>query len=200
MAHIPRGASGQEGWAGFTEATPLSHLIFDRPIKTIPLLAGGHMAVASLVSMGAGTPAVAEINTSEMGGFTTDGNNDSVAILWVLPVDIDLAKDIDLRGLWSNSESAGTGTGLLKFKYKSFTAGTTAVAVPATACDTDASAQTDLGANIALWSGWSTISGGTISTTPGDDYLGIKGYVTLDTIADMTVYAYQIRYYRKYLN
>jgi len=199
MAYNPYGATGLEDWSSFSTCAPLSRFIFDRPIVSIPLLPGGHCN-NSLVSMGTGTPAVAEINTSEVGGFTLDADNESVSFLFPFPLDIDLSKEIDLRMLWSNSESAATGTGRVLWYHKAITAGTTAIAVATTAPGSVAAAQVDLAANVVLWSGWSVIAASTFAANvAGDDVLIVKAYVDLTTIANMTLYMAQVRYYRKYL-
>jgi len=197
MGYSPSQSFGTSSWDALVNASPLSKFIFDRPVKSHWLLPVG--ANNSIVSMGAGTPAVAEIATAEVGGFTLDADNESVSMFWELPLDIDLSKELNFRVLWSNSQSAATGSGRHYFVYGAITVGTDAIAVAATAADTDAANQADLAANIPQWNGWNTIDGASISDTPGDDFLIVKCYVDLTTITNSTIYCYQSRFYRKWL-
>jgi len=181
----------------FVQVAPLSHYIFDRPIVNILGQAGG-MRNNSLVSMGDNTPAIAEINTAEVGGFTVTGT-DSVSFLWALPLDIDLAQAIDFRALWSDSSATAAGTGQIIFTYLPVVSGTTAIAVATSAMTTDGAAVADnAAANVPLWSAWSSLAGATLTGTPGDDLLIVKAASTLVTITDLTMYMFQIRYYRRY--
>lgn len=183
-------------------ASPLSqNFVIDQPKVWYPVSGGSQVSVASLVGLGTGTPAIAEINTSEINGFTLDADNESVSWLVPIPVGIDLSKDIVWRCLGSNSESAGTGTMKLLLKYGVMTADTTALAVAATTTGvTNGDAQADLAANVLDWSNTMTIAGGTFSGTPGDDFWVIMVYADVTTIANWTLYGCQMSYYSKWIN
>lgn len=199
-APSPTHGPSTSSWGDFVVSSPFgSNYVIDKPRVWIPASGGSEVTVASLVGLGAGTPVPTEVNSSEVGGFLTDADDESFSALIPVPADVDLAKDIRIRALWSNSEAAGTGSGKVVFTYEPFIVGTTAISVANDACDTDGATVTDLAANVLTWSTWSTIDGGTISLTPGDDFLIVKAAVDVTTIADMTVYGIQLEYYRKWL-
>jgi hypothetical protein len=199
-ASRPSRSSTASSYELFRNASPFAaNYVIDKPRVWLPASGGSEVTVASLVGLGAGTPVPTECNTSEIGGFLLDASTESFSVLFPLPADIDVAEDVRLRALWSNSEAAATGSGLITFLYEPFTIGTTAIAVADDACDTDGGVVVDLAANVLTWSNWSTIDGGTITITPGDDFVILRGVATLDTIADMTVYGYQLEYKRKWL-
>ena len=205
MTYLPHGATGQDSrdhWRG--AATPLSKYIFDRIIKSLFELPAIQNATgpADLLGHGTGTPALAEINSSETVGLTLDANNEGFGVLWQIPMELDDSGAIDYRLLWSNSEAAGTGSALFAGEYTKLVAGTTAIAVGATALDTVIAADVDLAANVINWTPWGTILGTAVTAlaiTPGDDFLALHFKVTLTTIADATVHAGNVRYYRKYI-
>lgn len=197
--HRPSNSNVNSSLAQFKHSNPfVANFVMDRPTVWVNL-APANAIVASLVGMGGGTPAVAEINTSEIGGFTLDANDESVSGIIPIPGDMDLAQDFQCRVLYSNSEAAATGTINFTMTYGSLTVGTDALAVAATAVDTAGAALADLGANVLQWSNYSIIAGGTLTDTPIDDVLVIKEAVTLVTCANATVYGIQCQYYRKWL-
>jgi len=184
------------------------NFVQDRPTIWVPLhsqnfavscTTDAAACAATVVGMGNATPTLGEITTSEISGFTCDASNDSASVIIPIPADMDLAKTSELRALWSNSEAAGTGTGKVTFTYEIIDQAVDALAAADDAVDTAAAAQTDLAANIPLWTGWSTINASTIDGEPGEDLLIIKAKCTLTTIADMSLIGIQFRYYRKWL-
>lgn len=207
--NTPTRGSSVSSWADFVVSSPFAqNKVVDRPRVWIPAAGGAQFYAAdgdsdtnidSPIGLGAGTPAFAEINTSELGGFTLDANDESVSALVPLPSDIDVSKAVRIRVLWSNSEAAGTGGATFTCVYTPLTVGTDAIAVGATALDTVITADVDLAANVLNWSPWGTITGGTLTDTPGDDVMAVKCAVTLDTIANATVYGFQMDYYREYI-
>lgn len=183
----------------FRTACPfVANFVIDKPRIWVPASGGAEVTVGSLVGLGDGTPTPSEINTSEISGFTM-ANGHSFSALMPVPADIDLAKDIRLRAVWSNSQGAGTGSGQVVFVYEPFIVGTTAISVPNDACDTDGTTVVDLAASVLTYSTWSTIDGGTITLTPGDDFLIVKADHTLTTITNMTTYGIQMEYSRKWI-
>lgn len=187
------------GYEEFRVKSPFAFgAVVDRPRIWVPFK--NDAIVASLVGHGDGTPDVAEINTSEIAGFTLDADDESVSVLMPIPADIDLSEDIRVRVLCSNSAAAGTGSYAFAVTYTAITAGTTALAAASTSTGvTDGSAKDDVAANVLDWSSWSTIDGGTFSGTAGDDLWVVKVAVALTTITDLTVYGLQMEYYRKQL-
>jgi len=209
-AHIPTGANSTSSAAQFKHASPFSqNFVFDKPRIWIPLHQanidvnttndGGITTTSVVRSVGTGSVSLLEINSSEVNGFTFDSDNDSVGFMIPIPHDIDLAQQIGLRVLWSNSEAAATGTARFYFKYIPLTVGTDAIAVGSTAMGTDGAAQADLGANVLQWSTWSYIAASTLTDVPGDGVLVFKLYVDVTTIADCSVFGVQLEYSRKWL-
>jgi hypothetical protein len=176
----------------------MAQFIFDRPQRWHWLLPVGMNN--SIVSMGAGTPAaVAEIATAEVGGFTVAASSDSVSFLWEIPIDMDLSKELNFRAMWSqNAAAAAAGTGDVVFLYGAKTTGTDAVAIAATAFSTDGGSSANVAADVPMWSNWSTINGSVITDESEDDFLIVMMAATLATITDMTLYAAQSKYYRKF--
>lgn len=204
MVYVPDNATGHETFVTGQQATPLGRQIFFKdgiyPLWELPNLSDN--TPAALLSHGAGTASLAEINSSEICGLTLDADNESYGYLWVLPQVIDLSEDISFRYLESNSEAAATGTNLWVTKYLAITAGTTALAVGSVALDTVHTAQADVAANVPQWSPWGSIAAsktGVVTLTPGDDMLALKSYVDITTIANVTVYKAQVRYSSKYM-
>jgi hypothetical protein len=197
-SHAPTGAAGTESWGTFIEAAPICHYIFDRPIVSIPYLAGGHCVVASFVSMGTGAAVVTEIGTSEVGGVLANASADSVSVIWAFPADCDVTKDITARTLWSNSQAASTGSAVIHYHNKIIVAGTTAIAVATGASTVAGASQVDLAANVPLWTAWNTLAA-SFAATPGEDLLIVMTDTTLTTITDLTYIVLQLRYYRRYV-
>jgi hypothetical protein len=163
---------------------------------------------ANLISAGTNNAELSEINTSEICGLTMDASTDSHGVLWVLPDTMDTDEDIYFRVMWSNSAAAGTGSAQFTIIYTELDAGTTAMAVGATALDTVIADQDDLAANVVQWTDdWELnvdpdggiLNGETLSITPGDDALAIHCAVTLTTITDATAYAIQAEFGRAYI-
>lgn len=185
--------------------------VLDRPILWIPFTPengvvattndGGITTTSVTNAAGTGNALQAEINTSGLLGYTADTSNDSVIVLVPIPNGIDLAKAVNFRVLFSNSETAATGTLTTTFTYEILAIGTSTIGSgePDDAVDTAGSATADLAANVLTWGAWDTVAASTISADPGDDFLSIKCKLTLGTIADATVYGIQMRYYRKWL-
>jgi|GEM_PF-2580695 len=178
----------------------------DTPYYWIPFTPV-HFAVSSsdditstVVGAGGGTPTMAEINTSEITGFTTDADAESVSVMMPFPADCDKSQAMYVRALWSNSESAATGTLAIDLTYAILTAGTTAVGAATTTTGvTDAAAVADAAANVVKWTGWSTIAASTFSANTAEDIIIWKVAVDLTTIADATLYGIQLKCSRKWL-
>lgn len=197
---LPTAATGSETWGSFVQSAPIAGFIFDRPIVNVWNNANCSFSANTPLSLGTGDAVWTEVGTSGCAGFLCNADGDVCVYRWPVPQDIDFSKEINFRVLWSNSQAAATGSCTFVFKYLKAIAGTTAIVLPATAVDTAPADQVDLAADVALWSGWAGITGGTITTmTPGDDtlHIGIDAQVT--TISNATQLAVQARYYRKYL-
>jgi hypothetical protein len=202
MAHLPTNrtlenitARNLRNYSDFAK-----NYVMDRPIKTIfefPNISDP--TPANLLSHGTGTPALAEINASEICGLTLDADTESYGFQVVLPYDLDPDEDVDFRFLWSNSEVAATGSGLFVMTYNAVHVGVgTAIAIGATALDVPVANQVDLAANVQRWTPWGTINAGALShLVPGDDVLHAKVAIDLTVIANATLYCGQMRHYRR---
>jgi len=156
------------------------------------------VAAADLVSMGVGTADLDEVNATEIAGIEC-ATTESYSTLWVLPDEIDLAQDIDLRVLCCDEAAASTDVQTAVVTYQAVTVGTDALVAPATAVTTAIVAQADLNADIPWWTSYATIAGGTITDTPGEDLCNFKVAWTLSTLAAIWTLGYQVRYYRKFV-
>jgi hypothetical protein len=174
--------------------------VIDRPMLWLPVAPVQIVTTDGLVGIGTGDPTYVEVGTSETIAVFCDTDNDTVPSGIVpLPVDIDLAQDIQCRVIWNQSQGAGTGTTNWTLTYEVYVGGTTAITVPNDAFDTDGGAQADLAADVITLGPWSTITGGTISATPGDDFIGLLAKYTESTSTDAELLGFQCRFYRKWL-
>ena len=171
----------------------------DRPRLWLPVAPMNVTTTDTIISAGAGTCVLTEINSSEVMGMLFNSDNDSHSWLVPIPADIDLEQAIRFRALWSNSQSVGTGSARFYFTYLELNEGTTALAVASSTMSTDGANQTDLAANVLQWSNWSTLNASTLTTVPGDDFLVVKCYVDVTTISDATLFGAQMEYYRKFI-
>jgi len=193
------------GVENFRNASPaFRNYVVDRPVMDmgIQLPNVSEATPANLLGHGAGTPALAEINSSEICGLTLDASNEGLGHLWKVPYWVDCSQDIDFRCNVSNSAGAGTGSALMVFEYTALTHGTTAMAIGATALDTAVTSWTDLAANVVANTAWGTLAAATLAAltlTPGDDSLAFHIDVTLTTITDCTFYGADYRAYRQWL-
>jgi hypothetical protein len=165
-----------------------------RPLFYLP----NFVAAADLVSMGAGTADLDEVNATELGGIQC-ATTESYSTLWVLPDEIDLAQPIDIRVLTCDEAAASGDTQTAVVTYQAVTVGTDALVAPATALNTLIVAQADLAADIPWWTTWGTINGGTITDIPGEDLCNIKILWTLSTLGAIWTLSAQVRYYRKFV-
>lgn len=202
--YLPNTGGGVDSdYERFATKAPFSTYIFDNPFQFHPVIDGGcHFIATGLTTMGTvGSGAAhAEIANAEVGGLTVDTSNDSFSFIWYIPLGADMAEDVTLAFLWSNSETAATGTGRVQTKYTFLDNEVTAVAIGATTTGiTNHAVQADLGANIPQWTAVNTLAGSTLGPVNADDQILFLNYCTLDTIANMTIYCVRLRYYRKYL-
>lgn len=165
-----------------------------RPLFILP----NFVAAADLVSMGAGTGDLDEVNATEIAGIEF-ATTESYSVLWILPDEIDLSEDIDVRALWCDEAAASGDTQTCVATYQAITTGTDTMVAPATAVDTAIDAKADLAADIPHWSSYGTIDGGTIDDTPGDDLCNWKFTWTLSTLTALWQLSAQVRYYRKFV-
>jgi hypothetical protein len=186
-----------DGLAGFSHWT--RNYVRDRPVVELFNFAKTGISVASFASVGNGAAPYSEVATSDTLSLHMD-TGDINAVLWTLPADIDLSKDIDLRAMWSNSAGiAAANTSGLAWKYTKHVPSTTTLAAAATSVDSQAGVQASFGANIPGFTSWSTITGGKINPAiyvPGEGYLTISVTCTLVTLSNIDLYLGQVRYYR----
>lgn len=155
---------------------------------------------ANLLGHGTGTPALAEINSSEIAGFTFDADSESVGFLWGLPDIIDLTEAIYIAVIWVNSTAAVTGSGQFSLVYTPLTLGTTALTVGATALSTVIADDADSATAYAMQeTELGVIDANTLTGRPGVDYLACKVAVDLTTITDATYMGTVIEFARKYI-
>jgi hypothetical protein len=200
-AYRPTGSSTLSSSAEFSSSSRFAaNYVFDRAFLWISMTPVQITTTDGLVSIGTGAGTYTEIGTSEAVALYLDTDADTVGTGVVpIPTDIDLAKDIQCRVIWAQSEAAGTGTIDFVLTYEIYVGGTTAVTVPNDAFDTDGGAQVDLGADILTLGPWSTIDGGTISATPGDDFWAFLLTYDETTAANAEVFGLQCRFFRKFL-
>lgn len=156
---------------------------------------------ADLVSMGAGTADLDEINATEIGGIEM-ATTESYSHCWPIPPQVDENQAIDIRVQWGSEAAASTDTQTPTVTYQAVTMGTSTWVAPATAIDTAIVVQADLGADIFMNSSWGQIAAATAgiqALVPGDDFINFKVLMTLSTLTAAWVVGAQIRYSRKYV-
>ncbi len=156
---------------------------------------------ADLTSMGTGTCAISEVTTSEIAGFNFDNDSESVGALWRLPDDIDLTEAIYFACLWLKIQNAAaaTGSAQLSIVYTPITAGTTALAVGATALDTVIADQADAARYVPKWTALGAIAASTLTGAVGIDLLATKTAVDLTTITDAHLMGVLVDFARKFV-
>ena len=183
-----------------------ANFVIDRPVVDIcdfSKLALRAAAGTSVVSwMGTGAADFVQVNSSEFGGLNLTTDNDSFGVLWTLPLDIDPAKAIDFRLLYSSATTSGSCTFTGLYKVFDLSLATTAIAVAATAFDTAWTGQAaKTTANIPRVTPWGSIAAATAAVAAlegGNDQLGL--HVTVDvTTESPVIYKMQARYYRKFV-
>jgi hypothetical protein len=174
--------------------------VIDRPMIYIPVAPVQIITTDGLASVATGAGTYVETGTSESVSVYVDTDNDTVPSgIVALPVDIDLAQDIQCRVIWHQSEAAATGTINWTLTYEIYKGGTSAIVVPNDAFDTDGGAQVDLAADVITLGPWSTITGGTITAVSGDSFFALLAKYTESTAANAELDGFQCRYYRKWL-
>jgi len=201
QAYRPSGSSTLSSAAEFENSSRFAkNYVHNRPFLWISMTPVQITTTDGLVSIGGGAGTYTEIGTSEAVALLLDTDADTVGTGVVpIPTDIDLAKNIQCRVIWAQSEAAATGSIDFVLTYEIYVAGTTAVTVPNDAFDVDGGTQVDLGADILTNGPWSTITGSTITATPGDDFWAFLLTYDETTAADAEVFGLQCRYYRKWL-
>lgn len=176
----------------------------DRPVVSL-FTALNVIAAADLVSMGAGTADLDEINATEIAGFEM-ATTESYSHIWPLPPQIDTDQAIQVRVKWGSEAAASTKDQTPSMTYQAVTMGGTGTAVamvaPATALDTAIVAAADEGADKFQNSSWGEIAAGTAgiqALSPGDDLINFKILMTLDTLTAAWVIGADIRYSRQYI-
>lgn len=157
---------------------------------------------APLQGTGTGNPLLTANGTSEIAGFLTNADNESVGAFFVLPDDMDVTEAVNVFVYWSNSAAASANSCKWIGTYREYVAGTTAVAVPATAYGTNRADQVCTGgADVLMCSAESIIAAAGLTATlkPGVDAMGLKEKVDLTTITDATLWAILVEYGRQYI-
>lgn len=173
------------------------------PFNPINFSVSSDGGVTSTVKgIGGGTPVFAEINSSDVAGFTIDADNSEyISVPWMIPGDIDLSQPIYLKLLFSES-STTTGSVGFTLQYLAIVTGTTAIAAQSTTTGVTNGAEvaTSATANAVQWTNATTIAANTFSSlTPGQDLVIFELTGQLTTVSDMTVYGLQIEYSRKFI-
>lgn len=172
----------------------------DRPIRSFWSNHPAGLEATGLTYLGAGPPATTELNASDICGvrFAT---TDTMSFMRRLPADVDISKDIELRMIHSNKVNTA-GTILWGFNWLEIPlAGAIAIGVPAGVMDEDAAAQVAHTTAFAPQAqGWNKINGGTLTLTPGVDYLALLVTNTLTVLADADAWEIQIRYWSNFMN
>ena len=206
MALMPPNATGHETYDDLNHAFAGPQHVQNRVVRSlwsVPNVSGVDTSTANdLMSQGAGTDDLVEINSSEICGFSFDADDASYGHLWLYPEEVDLSGDIDFRAVWCESGTTTTNSCKFIVVYTPLAEGT-AVAVGSTALDTVIADDLANGTSYGLqFSPWGTIDGNTISSTtyaPGEAALAIKTYVDVSSVTALTLNL-QARYYRRYID
>lgn len=122
---------------------------------------------AAGVSVGThtGAPVQQEISTFGMASILLDTAGDMLVTDGMIPADLDPAKNIKVRAVWTSGSTDTADTVTWLVTYKAFVPNVTALATPATALDTVIAAQdVPVATAYALCkTAWGIINGGTIS-------------------------------------
>ncbi len=207
MAAItPHNFRGTEGVTQLKTSSPafsqfVAHKV-RRPLWSVPNIGYDVAGTAdNLESFGAGNPELAQINSSEICGFTAAANDDSYGQLWLIPSDIDIGEEIRFRVFWSESGTGGAGSAQYVIKYKELVTETTAVAIGATALDTVIAADTPSAtANCLQSTPWGVMDADTLTSGGEGEYaLATICTCTLTTISDATAYQAEVEYSRRFV-
>ena len=120
-----------------------------------------------IVTAGTNNPPLVEIGTTGLVALKTNTQNDDISHLMPIPWDLDRHQATRARVWWACESVTAADTILWAVLYKVLTAGTTAIAAPATALDTVINAAT-LGtttAKVIQASSWGIINAGKIVNT-----------------------------------
>lgn len=194
----PTNGSGSQTCLTLRNSTEFGKEFTADRVKRVLFYLPNFVAAADLVSMGAGTADLDEVNATEIAGIE-HATTESYSTLWVLPDEIDLAQALDIRVLWCDEAAASGATQACTVTYQAITAGTDTMVAPATALGTAIAAKADLAADIPHWSSWGSIAASTITDTPGEDLCNFKILWTLTTLTALWTLSAQVRYYRRFV-
>jgi len=202
----PSNSSGHASYEGLKTASPFSsqHVLDGQIIKPLIVFPAVQNATgpANLLGHGAGTPALAEMASSEVCALTLDANDESFGLLWYPEPGIDWNASVDFAVDWSESGTGASGSATFTLTYEAITIDTTAISTSVgasslgTAITADAPSAT---ANCFQRSPWGKITAATLSADCDTVVYVVNVKVTLATIADASVYALVNRFYRRYI-
>jgi hypothetical protein len=199
----PTNGCGMQTWDALKNSTMVAkEYVIDRPLVNI-WSCGPAMTMTDTLwtaTPGSAHPTYTEVNSSGILTPLCNANSEGFAFMWRIPAECDVTKAIDFRILWCDvTDAAAAGTATWTLLYKHLVAGTTAVAVAATALDTTIEACTNVAQYVPVWTTWGSIAATTLSAAvPGDALLGFKATVAISSVTDANPMLVQARYYRKY--
>ena len=195
---MPSNGSGSQTVARLRNSTQFGKEFCADRVKRSLFEIPSYVAAADLVSMGAGTADLDEINAIEIGGIEC-ATAESYSCLWILPDEIDLAQTIDFRVLCCDEAAVSTDVQTAVVTYQAVTCGVDTMVAPATPLNTLIVAQADLGPEIPWWTPYGVIAAGTITDTPGEDLCNVKVLWTLSTLGAIWTMGCQVRYSRRFV-
>lgn len=200
MSIAPTNASGVSTLNNLRTCDKFSkEFVIDRPIVTMFDLIN-YTTTDTLVGLipGTGHPVFTQLNSSGIGGLLLNADDEGYSWLWPIPIDIDLAQEINFRILYGDATAVDAAkTNAWTFNYTLLDNGATAIAAAGTGL-TKTSTTAAAGANYFYASAWATMAASTLTAEPGDDVLLMNVKVDI-TNTTPTLMAGQARYYRKYI-
>jgi len=173
----------------------------NQPIRKVFSCHAAGIEGTGITLLGGGPPAFTEINTSDITAIRFATGN-TMMVLWTIPADCDLSKDLGLRVVSSNKVNTG-GTIGYGITYRAIPLGG-AVAIAATPAGVFNTVAVPRVAHTTAYApkehGWNVLSGNVLAAlTPGLDYLQLMLTCTLTVLADDDLWELQYTQSSKYI-
>ena len=194
--YTPQGAIGNESAEWLASKSHIGDVIPHR--KRVPVLNLPQMKTTASVleSLSAGNPVLTELSTFGSGGLLFASAGDKHVLKWTIPDSMDRALPLGIELEWCEPAGA-SGTVTWLGTHLAVVPGTTAIAAPATALDTQFTALQASGTQyVSTLSSEGIILGGTIPAGARSLLIGVEA----DALATITASLLEVwvSYYRKY--